>query len=213
MSAGVIFVVSAPSGAGKTSLLHAVQQQTLIAPSISYTTRPPRSGERNGVHYYFIDDTQFTRMIDDGEFAEHADVFGYRYGTSLRFLNNRLAAGEECLLEIDVQGGDRIRSIFPDCVRIFILPPTRQALKERLANRKVMTVNLADRLQNNCKEMYRCFDYDYIVINDDFTKAVADICAIIRAASLRTKRQQRVNATLIQGLLDNSNQNKTDNAL
>lgn len=179
---GKLFILSAPSGAGKTSLARAlIESEPNLAFSVSHTTRPPRPGEVHGVHYYFVDAGEFERMARAGEFLEHAVVFGNRYGTARAGIERLLAEGKDILLDIDWQGARAVKAKMPEAVSIFILPPSRQALEERLRNRGQDTPEvIARRLAQAVQDMRHYGEFDHVVVNDDFQAALADLRAIIR---------------------------------
>ncbi|WP_293760994.1 guanylate kinase [uncultured Aquitalea sp.] len=189
---GNIYIVVAPSGAGKTSLVTALlQAESTVELSVSYTTRPARTGEVDGKHYHFIGQEEFKAMIDRGDFLEYAEVYGNYYGTSVRWLQSRLAEGRDILLEIDWQGADQVRKVFPDAVGIFILPPSIEELERRLRGRGTDTEEvILRRLASARSEIDRIGEYDYIVVNDDFERARVDLISIFRARRLRAVVQQ-----------------------
>jgi guanylate kinase len=196
-------VVSAPSGAGKTSLVNAlVSSDDNIRVSVSHTTRARRGNERDGREYFFVDAATFASMRDAGAFLEHATVFGNNYGTSRAAVERELAAGRDVLLEIDWQGAQQIRRSFPTAVSLFILPPSHHALSERLRRRGEDNDEAIDkRTAEAVIEMSHHDEYDYLIVNDRFDDAVADLRAIIRAERLRTSRQARRRGALLQDLL------------
>lgn len=183
-----LFVISAPSGAGKTSLIQAVVAATPgLRVSVSHTTRGMRPGEREGVDYFFVDVPTFEQMIAREEFLEHAQVFGNLYGTSRPEVDRALAAGDDLVLEIDWQGARRIRALYPQAVTIFILPPSITALRTRLEARGEDRPEVIERrMQAAAAEMSHCGEYEYVVVNDDFAQAVEDLRAIVQASRLRT---------------------------
>jgi len=191
MHAGILYIVSAPSGAGKTSLLKAlVQQRAGLAVCVSHTTRAPRPGEENGVHYHFVDQARFQAMINAGEFLEHAQVFDNFYGTAESSVRSQLERGQDVVLEIDWQGAAQVRRIFPDAVSIFIVPPSVEALRERLSNRGQDSDAIIERrMRDAMSEMSHHQEYDFIVVNDDFAHALSDLAAILRSQDLRAARQ------------------------
>jgi len=197
---GVPIVVSAASGTGKTSLCRRLLETlSHVERSVSFTTRAPRGVEVNGVDYHFVDDEQFDRMIADGELLEWAAVFGKRYGTSERAVRDQLAAGVDVFLDIDVQGGLQIRDRFPDAILIFLLPPSMDELRRRLSNRGTESMDAVQRrLSEARREITHAQAYDFLVINDDFDKAAADLRAVIISARLRVAR----NGAAIAELLD-----------
>lgn len=201
---GTLFIVSAPSGAGKTSLVRAlIAQDPGVVVSVSYTTRPRRSGERDGVHYHFVDQPRFLAMLEAGEFLENAEVFGNYYGTARAAVAAQLEQGTDVILEIDWQGAQQVRQAFPGAIGIFILPPSRAILRERLRGRKQDDEAVIERrTQAAVEEISHYSEYDFIVINDAFATALADLQAILRAARLRltaqAERQQRLLRDLLQ---------------
>lgn len=199
---GTLFVISAPSGAGKTSLVAAMlERDSLLCVSVSHTTRVRRSGERDGVDYHFVDNARFRQMIGDGVFLEHAEVFGNYYGTSQVWVEQALAQGRDVILEIDWQGAAQIRRLVPDCVGIFILPPSREVLRSRLEGRgKDAPEVIENRLAKAAEECSHVLEFDYVVVNDDFQAAVADLLAITRARRLGVDRQRERYASLIADL-------------
>lgn len=201
--AGTLFVIAAASGTGKTSLLSAVLAALpKIQLSISYTTRAPRSGEVDGQHYFFIDQTRFDAMIEEGAFLEHARVFGKSYGTARSTVVDALGAGEDIVLEIDWQGAAQIREQIPDCRSIFILPPSRSTLLGRLQGRgKDSAQEIERRLAEAKEEMSHCGDFDYLVINDNFDQAVQELIHIFSACRLASAKQAARHADLIKDLL------------
>jgi guanylate kinase len=200
---GLLFVVSAPSGAGKTSLVNAiVAQDGNIVVSISHTTRTRRGAERDGVDYFFVDEANFAAMRDAGAFLEHARVFGNGYGTSRTTVEHELAAGRDVVLEIDWQGAQQIRRAYPAAVSVFILPPSRDALLQRLRHRGADdAAAIEKRTADAVIEMSHHAEYDYLVVNDRFDEAVADLQSIIRSERLRTAAQARRNRRRLQDLL------------
>jgi guanylate kinase len=203
-AAGCLFVLAAPSGGGKTSLVRALlEREPGIKLSVSFTTRPPRPGERDGVDYHFVDPPRFVALKDAGEFLEHAHVHGNWYATSAAWLRREVQAGHDVLLEIDWQGAAQVRKLIPDAVHIFILPPTLQSLNERLEKRGLDTPDvIARRVEAAREEMRHWADFDYVIMNQDFARAADDLSAIVRAARLTTPRQGVRHAALIARLLD-----------
>ncbi len=192
MSRGFPIVVSAASGTGKTSLCRTLLG-TLngVTRSISYTTRRPRGDEVNGRDYYFVPDAEFERMIRDKELIEWAEVFGQKYGTGFSAVEQQLDRGLDVFLDIDVQGGGQISDRFPDALLIFLLPPSMEELRRRLVNRATDSLDQIDRRLSEAQgEIRQSQRYDYLVVNDDFERAAADMRAIITAARLRRGRQQ-----------------------
>lgn len=189
-----LFVVAAPSGAGKSTLVNALlAREPGLRLSVSHTTRPIRPNEKDGREYYFIPVADFQALAQRGMFLEHAQVFDNFYGTSKQQLEDKLAAGFDVILEIDWQGARQVRAAIPDCVTIFILPPSRAALESRLRNRKTDSdAVIARRLGDSVSDMSHCREFDYIVVNDDFERAVGDLQVILRggpkAVDLRADR-------------------------
>ena len=188
---GTIFIVVAPSGAGKTTLVGALlQAEPSVELSVSYTTRAPRAGEENGKHYHFCDRATFESMIASGDFLEYAEVYGNYYGTSKRWLRERLAAGRDILLEIDWQGARQVREVFPDAVSVFILPPSIEVLEARLRGRATDSEEVITRRLSEARaEIDQVAEYDYLVVNDDFEQARLDLISVIRSQRLRSERQ------------------------
>lgn len=203
MSAGTLYTVSAPSGAGKTSLVRALLETVAgLELSVSHTTRPRRDGETAGVDYFFVDNAEFERMVAEHAFLEHAQVFDNQYGTSRRAVEQTLEAGHDVLLEIDWQGARQVRSTVPGAVSIFVLPPSREALAGRLRGRGQDSDEIiARRMAAAIDEMRHFDEADYLVVNDDFTEALDDLQAIIRAGRVSCRRQVERRADLIRTLL------------
>lgn len=197
-----LFVISAPSGAGKTSLVTALLEQTQgILVSISHTTRAQRPGEEDGVNYHFVSQDDFKKQLEAGRFLEHAEVFGNFYGTSRDWVEQTLANGTDVILEIDWQGGQQIRSMI-DCTSIFILPPSVEALQQRLTGRGQDDADVIQgRMDEAQAEMSHYPEADYLVINDDFEQALAELKAIIISQRLQTPRQQKNHQALLDALL------------
>ncbi len=191
--AGIVWVVSAPSGAGKTSLLRALlPADPQLRVSVSHTTRPPRPGEENGVNYHFVDRAAFESMAGAGAFLEHAEVFGNLYGTAEQTVRDGLAKGHDVVLEIDWQGARQVRQRFPQAVSIFIVPPGIPALRQRLSGRGQDSAEVIEqRMQAARREMSHFDEYDFLVVNDVFDHALADLQAIMRAERLRLSLQRR----------------------
>jgi guanylate kinase len=200
---GDLYVISAPSGAGKTSLVAALQSsEPGLRVSVSHTTRPRRGNETEGVNYHFVSEEDFVAMIDADAFLEHARVFDCRYGTARESVLNVLAAGDDVILEIDWQGASQVRERHPDCIGIFILPPSRESLAERLSGRAQDSSEVIDRrMRDAVAEMSHYREFDYLVINDDFQVALADLRSIIRGRRLRRERQIARHRDMIAGLL------------
>jgi guanylate kinase len=185
---GTLFVISAPSGAGKTTLCRKLLERIPgLKLSVSYTTRSPRNGEKNGIDYSFVSESMFKTLIDKGEFAEWAMVHGNLYGTSLKRLKQLNKEGYDIILDIDIHGAMQIKNTYGNATYIFILPPSIQVLKKRLVNRKTESKERISKRLDNAKDEIKSFEhYDYIVINDDFEKAYRELESIITAKRLRT---------------------------
>ena len=201
---GCLFVIAAPSGGGKTSLVNALlAREPGIRLSVSYTTRKPRPGEHEGVHYHYVDEARFAALKDAGEFLEHAHVHGNWYATSSTWLAAQVAAGQDVLLEIDWQGAAQVRRLLPDSVHVFILPPSLDALRERLERRGQDAPDvIACRLAGAVDEMRHWQEFDYVIINQDFATAIDDLAAIVRAARLKVARQRARHARMLQSLTE-----------
>jgi len=202
-ASGCLFVVAAPSGGGKSSMVNALlEREPGIRLSVSYTTRPARPGESEGNHYHFVDVAQFLRLKERGEFLEHAFVHGNWYATSSTWLTAQVAAGQDVLLEIDWQGAAQVRRLIPDSVHIFILPPSIEALRERLTKRAQDPPGVIEqRIEAAREEMRHCGEFDYVIMNQDFARAVDDLSVIVRAARLTAARQQMRHAKALAELL------------
>ena len=202
-AANTLFVVAAPSGAGKSTLVNALlEREPTISLSVSHTTRPPRPGEQYGRHYYFTERAEFEREIAEGIFLEHAVVHGNLYGTSRDKVDALLGQGRDVLLEIDWQGAAQIRRSKPDCVSVFILPPSRAELERRLRGRGSDAPEVIERrLANSRGEIAHAHEFDYILVNDRFEDALDELQAIVRAVRLRGPLQCRRHAALIAELL------------
>lgn len=200
---GCLYILSAPSGAGKTSLVAALLQQVpLLEVSVSHTTRAPRPGEQDGVNYHFVDKEAFQLLQQQGAFFESAEVFGNFYGTSQQTVETRLAAGVDVILEIDWQGAQQVRSKMPEAIGVFILPPSQQALRERLNARGQDSAEIIEgRMQQAISEMSHYPEYDYLVINDDFAQALEELKAIFMARRLELVTQQQRCAELLADLV------------
>ncbi|MBW1689267.1 MAG: guanylate kinase [Deltaproteobacteria bacterium] len=188
---GQIFVITAPSGTGKTTLIRAVRDKvSAIGYCVSHTTRKPRSGELNGTHYHFVTRKEFEQMIDAHRFVEWAHVYGHLYGTSYSSMESELSSGEDLLLDLDIQGAEAIKRHFPESLSIFVLPPSMEVLEQRLRGRatdKGKDVDL--RMKKAAKEIRRCGKYDFIVVNDDLVQTVREIGAIILCQRARSWRR------------------------
>ncbi len=200
---GTLYIFAAPSGAGKTSLVKALLDKSDgIEVSVSHTTRAPRQGEVDGVNYHFTDVSVFNTMVNEGAFLEHAQVFDNFYGTARANIEERLAAGVDVILEIDWQGARQVRQQFPDSLGVFILPPSRQALEDRLRGRgQDGDEVIARRMQDAESEMSHYAEFDYLVINDDFDTALEELEAIITANRLRSPLQASRHGEMLNELL------------
>lgn len=202
---GTLFIITAASGTGKTSLVKELLATTKnLVVSVSHTTRPPRRGEIDGEHYYFTNRDEFVRLVGEGEFLEHAQVFGNYYGTSKTAVNDLLSAGMDVILEIDWQGALQVKKLISHAVMIFVLPPSRKALRERLINRNQDATKVIEtRLAGAVREMQEYVNFDYVVINDDFDVALFEMKSIITAYRLAIDRQTAHHEKLISQLLAN----------
>lgn len=201
---GNLFIVSAPSGAGKTSLVRAMMERLgKIAFSVSHTTRAMRPGEQDGRDYHFVDIPTFEAEIAAGAFLEYAKVFENYYGTARASVDAQLAAGQDVFLDIDWQGARQIRAAWPGVVSIFILPPSRAALESRLRGRGQDSDEIiAKRMRGAVSESAHYDEYDYLIINDDFPAALDELMAIVRAQRLRTSQQSLRHADLLERLVE-----------
>lgn len=188
---GTLFTISAPSGAGKTSLVRAlVDAEPQLQVSISHTTRPMRPGEIDGVNYHFCDRPAFEAMLERGEFLEYAEVFGNLYGTSQHFVEAQLCADADLILEIDWQGAAQVKRLLPNTCAIFVLPPSESALRDRLSHRgQDDAATIERRMAAAVSEMSHYIESDYLVINDVFDTALAELRAVVTSQRLRTTRQ------------------------
>ncbi|MEE4380176.1 MAG: guanylate kinase [Candidatus Competibacteraceae bacterium] len=200
---GTLYVISAPSGAGKTSLVKKLLDTTSdLEVSISHTTRPPRASEENKLDYYFVEPQTFHALVEQGVFLEHARVFDHEYGTSRHAVIERLQVGVDIILEIDWQGASQVRERLPQTVTIFILPPSRETLRQRLHSRgQDSEVVIQRRLQDAVADMSHYQEFDYLVINDDFDEALAALQAIVVANRQRRSTQLARHGKLLQALL------------
>lgn len=203
ITTGTLYIISAPSGAGKTSLVKAlIDSEAQIRVSVSHTTRAMRPGEVDGVNYHFVSREQFHGMLDNTEFLEHAEVFGNLYGTSQEWVKQTLREGYDLILEIDWQGAQQVRRLMPEAKSIFILPPTQEALRHRLTNRGQDSGEIIEqRMCEAVSEMSHYVEYDYLLINDDFAHALSDLKAIFRANQLLQGPQQQRHGGLLSELL------------
>lgn len=200
---GHLFIITAASGAGKTSLVRALlAAEPTVTLSVSYTTRQPRPGEVDGEHYHFVDEARFVQMMEAGEFLECAAVHGARYGTSQLRVNEALASGSDVVLEIDWQGAEQVRRLFPEAKSVFILPPSMEALAERLHGRGQDHPDvIARRLAAAKEEMSHVAEFGYVIINDKFDEALKDLIAIVRAQRLVAEQQLQTHQALISRLI------------
>jgi guanylate kinase len=200
---GILYIVAAPSGAGKSTLVGLLlKEEPGIQLSVSTTTRPPRAGEVNGREYHFVGVTDFLAMIERGEFLEWAEVHGNFYGTSRKWIAEQLAAGADVLLEIDWQGAQQVRAIFPLAIAIFILPPSLEELERRLTGRGTDSREvITRRLAAAEAEMRHVGEFDYAIINDGLAQALADLRSVVRASSLRCDVQRLRHSELFSRLI------------
>lgn len=201
---GRLFIISAPSGAGKTSLVaELLKRMPQLSLSVSHTTRPMRQGEQDGVDYHFTSKEAFLQQVEAGGFLEHAEVFGNYYGTAVQEVKAQRQAGKDVILEIDWQGAAQVRRLLPEAVGIFILPPSLKTLEKRLRGRGQDSEEvIAQRLAGAKTEIARYAEYDYLVVNDDFQEALAELEAIVRASRLHISHQKNHLMALLQDLLN-----------
>jgi guanylate kinase len=201
---GRLFVIAAPSGAGKTSLVRALlEREPHLRFSISYTTRKQRPTEQHGRDYFFVDHAAFENMVAAGEFLEHAKVFDNYYGTARAQVNDILNGGEHVILEIDWQGAQQIRKAMPECQTIFILPPSRQELERRLRGRGTDSEEvIARRLRDSVTDMTHWDEFDFVVVNDEFERALNDLSAIVAGQGSSLRRQRPELSALMSSLLN-----------
>lgn len=202
-ASGKLFIIAAPSGAGKTSLVHElIDRYSDIAVSVSHTTRDQRPGEQDGVNYNFVSKEQFTQLIAQGDFLEHAEVFGNFYGTSKNWVNERLEQGLDVILEIDWQGARQVRKQFPDAISIFIVPPSKATLRTRLESRGQDKPEVIERrMQEATSECSHYKEFDYLVVNENFGQAVAELGAIFISHRLLVETQEQRHQDIIDDLL------------
>ena len=199
---GNVYVVAAPSGAGKSSLVKALMElDAAVRPSVSHTTRPPRGQEKDGREYHFVSDAAFDTLIQSEAFLEWATVHGHRYGTSRESIEQRIAQGADVVLEIDYQGALQIKKIFANAVLIFILPPSWDELRSRLQNRGEDSLDVIEtRLKNAAHEMSQAPKFDFVIINELFERALFDLKAIVHSQRLKYKALRRARADIFQAL-------------
>lgn len=199
---GNLFVVAAPSGAGKSSLVKALQElDSHVQPSVSHTTRPPRGQERHGREYFFVSTPEFDTMVLADAFVEWAHVHGHRYGTSKKAIEDRISHGADVILEIDWQGALQIKRIYPNAVLVFILPPSWEELRSRLQRRGEDTPEVIEtRLVNAANELAQAKEFDFVIINELFERALFDLKAIVHAQRLKYLSQKRLRADTFQAL-------------
>jgi guanylate kinase len=203
-SAPGLYVVSAPSGGGKTSLVNALlKRDQRVALSVSHTTRAPRPGEQDGVHYHFVDDAAFAELVERGAFLEHARVFDHRYGTGRQAVERQLAAGHDVLLDIDWQGARQVRSSFPAVRTIFVLPPSMAELRRRLVDRRQDSEEVISRRMRAARaEIAHAEEFDFLVVNDDFEAALDDLYSIVRRGRLNRSGDVQKNREILAELLE-----------
>ena len=203
MAKGILYIISAPSGAGKTTLVQALVESVAdVVVSVSHTTREKREGEQDGVNYHFIDVPSFETIRDNGDFLEYARVFDNYYGTSRQHIQEQLLKGLDVILEIDWQGARQIRQLMTDCISIFILPPSIESLRERLTSRGQDSEEIIQRrMREAVGEMSHYAEFDYIVINDDLQQALTELSSIFISQRLKRDYQQQKSIDLIAGLL------------
>jgi len=200
---GTLYIISAASGAGKTTLVSAVLEQVAdLEVSVSHTTRAPREGEVDGVNYHFVDKDTFEAMVENSEFIENATVFGNMYGTSRQHIQEQLLKGKDVILEIDWQGARQIRQLISDCKSVYIVPPSTEALRERLTSRGQDDEDvISRRMREAINEMSHYVEFDYLIINDDFDEARDNLAAIIKGNRMLHEHQQQKHADLLARLL------------
>ena len=199
---GSVFIVAAPSGAGKTSLVRElIARDPAVSESVSYTTRTARRGEQNDRDYHFVDHDTFARMLKDGEFLESAEVHGNLYGTAQKWIDKQRTKGRDIVLEIDWQGAQQVRQRLPDVICIFVLPPSAEVLRSRLTGRaQDSNAIIEGRLAGARAEVAHVHEFDYVIVNDDFSSAVQDLISIVRSTRLRLEAQLGRNEILINSL-------------
>ena len=200
---GNLFILSAPSGAGKTSLVKALTDSDAgVLVSVSHTTRDMRPGEENGVNYNFVTKDAFLDMVGSGDFLEHAEVFGNYYGTSQSWVETTLQSGRDVILEIDWQGAQQVRRLMPDSLSIFIVPPSKQALQERLDGRGQDSADVIDgRMKEAASETSHYAEFDYLIVNDQFDVALEELKSVLRARRVRIEAQKEKITSILKDLL------------
>lgn len=200
---GTLYIIAAPSGAGKSSLVNAlIKRMSFVYLSISHTTRAMRPGEIEGEHYHFTSEDEFQKMIGQGDLLEHAQVFGNYYGTSQKYVEAEIAKGHDVILEIDWQGAQQIRHLMPQCRSIYILPPSKEALHDRLEKRSQDSEEvIARRMSEAINEMSHHHEFDYLIVNDDFYKALDELSAIFVAERLLIEKQSLRHQKMVVDLL------------
>ncbi|MDF1756898.1 MAG: guanylate kinase [Legionellaceae bacterium] len=200
---GCLYIVASPSGGGKTSLVkELVAKVNHIETSTSHTTRKIRPAEKNGVDYFFISDQEFSKMIKNGDFTEHANVYGHFYGTSIAQINTRLQDGIDIVLDIDWQGAQQIKKLYPDSVSIFVVPPSLEILEERLTKRAQDNKDIINnRMQQAKDEMSHYNEFDYLIINDEFSIAVQELISIVKSERQKMFRQVKRHGKLLSFLI------------
>ena len=198
-----LFILSAPSGAGKTSMVReACSRLDELVVSVSHTTRPMRPKDRDGIDYHFVEESAFHEMIANTEFLEHAKVFDNYYGTSHQSVNATLATGKDVFLEIDWQGADQVRRLIPEACSIFIVPPSRETLEQRLRGRASDSEEVIKRrIADAVSDMKHFSNYDYLIINDEFEQAVAELCAVVLSKRVEVNRQVQERSQIIADLI------------
>jgi len=206
MSQGTLYIISAPSGAGKTSMVKALLERLSdVVVSVSNTTRAPRPGEQDGVDYHFTGKAEFERLVEAGEFLEYAQVFDNYYGTRRATVQAQLEAGRDVILEIDWQGARQVASAAPEAVKVFILPPSAAALRERLTTRGQDSEEIIDRrMRDAISEMSHYDEYHYLIFNDDFEVAVDELRTVFVSHRLRLEPQRQRHTAALTGLLESS---------
>ena len=197
---GNLIVISAPSGSGKTSLANrALEEIPKLKFSVSHTTRKPRSGERDQVEYFFVSEKEFEEMIGQGNFLEHARVYGKYYGTSRAFVDEQLSVGYDVLLDLDVQGAAQVKKSYPEAILVFVFPPSLEVLKTRLKNRGLDDPSIIDkRLRIAKKEIQRYTDYQYVIINREIEESIVELKSIIQVAGCRLEKRKDLAAQIIK---------------